>query len=438
MRKHKILIVDDEKISLRMTDHILSSAYDTVCASSGKEAIEIIRENEPDLVLTDLRMPEINGFMLRQIVEEEMGSHIPFMFMTADKKDETESKGFSIGVLDYIRKPFRADVLLRRVANIFANLEQIKGLKQAAETDPMTGLLNKVSSGEEIDKACRKIGGALMMIDLDSFKPVNDIYGHDMGDKILIRFAEILRSTIRESDLAGRMGGDEFIIYCKNINSEDIIAKKADYINTQILKSAKDFMGEDMTIPIGASVGCAFCPSEGRDFQTLFKKADKALYDVKQNGKHGYKVFVEAKKEDAGEDDKSLGLSAAMMLMGERNPARGAFLLTPDQFRPVYRFIIRVVSNYKKNVHLLLYTIKPEDENDADEAAEGFIEQVRPSLRESDVITRYSKNQILIAILNAQPQDVRVVTDRIDDRWHNYEKCDACSIECEIDHIPFS
>ncbi|SEF95549.1 GGDEF domain-containing protein [Lachnospira multipara] len=81
----------------------------------------------------------------------------------------------------------------------------------------MTGLLNKASSQEEIDLLAKSNAGALMMIDLDSFKPVNDIYGHDMVDKVLIRFAEIIRSAIRSTDLAGRMGGDEFIVFCKNI-----------------------------------------------------------------------------------------------------------------------------------------------------------------------------------------------------------------------------
>ncbi len=437
MKKHRILIVDDEKISLRMTNHILSTEYDTVCASSGREALEIIRENAPDLVLTDLRMPEIDGFTLRTMVQDDMGSHIPFMFMTADKKDETESKGFSIGALDYIRKPFRADVLLRRVANIFANLEQIKGLKEAVVTDPMTGLLNKTSSQEEIERLCKNEGGALMMVDLDNFKPVNDIYGHDMGDKVLIRFAEILCSAIRSSDIAGRMGGDEFIIFCKNINDEEVIATKAQYINEQTVLSAKKLMGEDMTIPIGVSIGCAFAPSEGKDFLTLFKKADKALYEVKQNGKHGYKVYSDIKSDKAEENQKSHALSASMMLMGERSPGKGAMLLPPEQFKIVYRFLSRVVSNYHYNVHILLYTVDVSNDNENTEnILEGFINIVKSSLRVSDVITRYSKNQVMIVLLKADDSDISVVTDRIADNLDESELKDSCSISYEIDVIP--
>lgn len=435
MKEHKILIVDDEMISLRMTDNILSSEHRTVCASSGQEAIEIIKNDPPDLVLSDLRMPQIDGFRLRQIVLEEVGKDIPFMFMTADTKDETESKGFAIGALDYIKKPFRADVLLKRVSNIFRNLEQIKGLKQAAGTDPMTGLLNKKASQEEIDSICKKHSGALLMVDLDSFKPVNDIYGHEMGDKVLIRFAQILCSAIRSTDIAGRMGGDEFVVYCKNINSDEIIAKKAEYINSEIVKSAKELMGEDMSIPLGASIGCAFAPDEGKDFQSLFKKADKALYDVKQNGKHGYKVYVEAKTEEKSSGDKTKTLSTAMMILGERNQKKGALFLNLDQFKYVYRFMNRVVVNYKNTIYILLYSIEAKEGADVEATTDAFAETVSGLLRVSDVVTRYSKNQVMVVLMNMEAGDIKIVTDRIQNKWAESEISGTCELSYELERF---
>ena len=435
MKDHKILIVDDEMISLRMTDNILSTEYQTVCASSGKDALKIIENDPPDLILSDLRMPEIDGFKLRLIVQEELEINIPFMFMTADKKDETESKGFSIGALDYIRKPFRADVLLRRVANIFTNLEQIKGLKQAAGTDPMTGLLNKMASHEEIDKVCKKHGGALMMVDLDSFKPVNDIYGHEMGDKVLIRFAQILCAAIRSTDIAGRMGGDEFIVYCKNIDKEEIIREKSAFINAEIVKSAKELMGEDMTIPLGASIGCVFAPTEGKDFLTLFKKADKALYDVKQNGKHGYKIYIETDTDENKVDDKTRALSAAMMLMGERSMGKGAMVLPTEQFKSVYRFINRVVANYRSLAFVLLYTLDAKDPKAAEKATDSFIEMASPLLRVSDVVTRYSKNQVMIVLIKAEEKDIKIVTDRIENQWKSTEGSTGIDLSYEMERF---
>lgn len=434
-KKHKILIVDDEKISLRMTDHILSSEYDTVCAASGKEAIEIYKKEMPDLVLSDLRMPEIDGFMLQQMLNEEMGRQVPFMFMTADRKDETESKGFSIGALDFIRKPFRADVLLRRVSNILKTVEQIQGLKKAAVTDPMTGLLNKASSQEEIDILVKNTNGALMMIDLDSFKPVNDIYGHDMGDKVLIRFSEIIRSAIRSTDLAGRMGGDEFIVFCKNIGDASVIEEKTRWINEQILLSAKELMGPDMTIPLGASIGCSFAPDDGSDFLTLFKKADKALYDVKQNGKHGFKIYSDEKKSASVDNSEATALSTAMMLMSERSPGKGALVLPPEQYKVIYQFLSRVVSNYRNNIHVLLFSIKIHKDLDHEKVMEAFVEVMRTSLRQSDVLTPFGRRQVLLILLNATSIDIEVVTERIMMNWDANEASDLCSVTYEVDTI---
>jgi diguanylate cyclase (GGDEF)-like protein len=436
MPKHKILIVDDEKISLRMTDHILSSEYETVCASSGKEAISIFKTEDPDLVLSDLRMPEIDGFTLQKTLQDELGRQIPFMFMTADKNDETESKGFSIGALDFIRKPFRADVLLKRVSNILKTVEQIQGLKKAAVTDPMTGLLNKASSQEEIDAVCKLSPGALIIIDLDNFKPVNDLYGHDMGDKVLIRFAEIIRSAIRSTDLAGRMGGDEFIVFCKNILDEDVIAEKAAYINEQVMLSAKKFMGEDMNIPLGASLGCAFAPDEGKDFLTLFKKADKALYDVKHHGKHGYKIYHDSKKAQDGESNSATGLETAKMLMAERSPGKGAINLSTENFKTVYQFLARAARNYNKNIHVMLYTVIPEEENvNIEEVMDEFINVVKGSLRQSDVITRHGKNQVMILLLKALHSDIEIVTERIEMNWEAVDYSDVCKITNEVSTI---
>ena len=126
----RIAIVDDENISLMMTNHILSSEYDTIMASSGEEAICFCKETKPDLVLSDLRMPSMNGMELQEHLKEQYGDEIPFIFMTADRSEETESEGLRRGALDYIHKPFRADVLLKRVGNILKMVEQIRGFKK--------------------------------------------------------------------------------------------------------------------------------------------------------------------------------------------------------------------------------------------------------------------------------------------------------------------
>ena len=265
----KILIVDDEKIMLRIASKILSKEYETLCANSGKEAVEIFRRERPDMVLSDLLMPGMDGYELHRILQEQSAEAVPIIFMTADESDESESRGFEIGAADYIRKPLKPDVLIGRVKNIFDRIEQIHGLTEAATVDQMTGLLNKTAVQREITKLCETSDGVLIELDLDSFKPVNDLYGHAMGDKVLIEFAALLKGQLNAGDVAGRTGGDEFIAFCREVHDERTIFKKARLLNGRLMKLARELMGSDVKIALGVSVGAVYVPDEGRDFATL-------------------------------------------------------------------------------------------------------------------------------------------------------------------------
>ncbi len=433
----KILIVDDEKISLMMTNHILSSEYETVCASSGAEALSLYKRENPDMVLSDLRMPEMSGYELQKQLQNETKKAVPFMFMTADTDEDSEIKGFENGAMDFIRKPFRADVLLRRVANIVETVEKIQGLRKASVMDPMTGLLNKAASESEIGSLCRSAQGVLMMIDLDSFKLVNDLYGHDMGDKILIRFSEILQAVVRPIDLVGRMGGDEFIAFCQNVQEEVVIEKKARFINKYIVEAAKEFMGEDMNIPLGASLGCVFVPDEGTDFASLYKKADKALYNVKQNGKHGFAFFKDASAEEKRETAVSSDLKSAEAIFGERNQAKGAYLLPFEQFRTTYRFLARLKNNYKKDVSIMLFTVRETERSviPLEEGIEQFAETLKDTLRQSDVITQSGKTQFMVLLPETPQMNLCVVEERVRKNWGEQDASAMYQISCEYDSM---
>ncbi len=429
----KIMIVDDEKIYLMMTNHILASTYDTVCASSGAEAIELYKKEKPDMILSDLRMPEMSGYELQQALQKEYEEKIPFMFMTADTDEETESKGFENGAMDFIHKPFRADILLKRVSNILDTIEKIQGLKKAVVMDPMTGLLNKASVEQEISNLCKTTSGVLLMIDLDSFKLVNDIYGHAMGDKILICFSEILKAVVRPIDVVGRLGGDEFIAFCQNVSDEVVIEKKARFINKYLVDAAKELMGEDMTIPLGASIGCVFVPDEGTDFESLSKKADKALYAVKQNGKHGFIFYTDLSADEKKEEGQTTDLANAIKILQERNNGKGAFVLPFEQFRMAYQFLSRLNSNYQKEIALILFSIK-EKEHAAvpvEDAVDEFMEILGNSLRQSDLVTQNGVNQCMVILPETAPQNIGVVTQRIMSKWNDADSSAMFDIKIE-------
>ena len=418
----KILIVDDMMVSLMMTENMLADNYETFCASSGKEAIEIYRKEKPDMVLSDLRMPGMTGYELQLALQEEYHKIIPFMFMTADHDEETESKGFDNGAMDFIRKPFRPDVLLRRVANIMQTVEQIQGLKKDAETDKLTGLLNKVSSEKALTESCKHSTGALLMIDLDSFKLVNDIHGHAMGDKVLVTFADILRTAVRSSDLIGRLGGDEFIAFCHGVHDEGSIAQKSKFINERILDAAKKLMGEDMNIPLGASIGCVFVPMHGTDFSDLFKKADKALYNVKQNGKHGYGIYTESTQE--AETTNVATLAQVEMILSERNQEEGAFVLAFENFRTIYRFLKRTRGFYSKTTCLVVLNLKRHKAGNkvsVSETQEQFLEVLQKTFRSGDIIAKNGSNQFLVLLTNTNAKrDIDSALGRVSKNWEKY------------------
>jgi diguanylate cyclase (GGDEF)-like protein len=285
---------------------------------------------------------------------------------------------------------------------------------------------------------CRDTRGVLMMIDLDSFKLVNDLYGHSMGDKVLIRFAEIIRAAIRTNDVAGRMGGDEFIAFCQNVMDEKIIAEKTRYINEELLKSAKEFMGEDMNIPLGASVGAVLAPEEGTDFLTLYKKADKALYSVKQNGKHGHSLFVDSDQESHEIVAVSSDIGQDMMILGERSKGKGAYSLNEDQFKLIYRFLCRVEDNYQVGNHYIIFSIHPEDANKNSvpgDIGDQFFSVVKESLRGSDVVSQNGKNHVRVILLEAETSNSDMVIRRIIDNWKEKDPSGKYIVTYEMEMV---
>ena len=409
----KILIVDDEKVMLLMARRFLESKHEIITATSGADAIKIFEREHPDMILSDLMMPEMDGYELQQVLQEKFSEHVPIMFMTADESDESESKGFEVGAADYIRKPFKAEVLQRRIENILNHLDQIHGLQEQAETDPMTGLLNKSASQKAVDAVAGKLPGALLMIDLDSFKLVNDIYGHSMGDKILIKFAELIKKISRAEDVAGRMGGDEFILYLKNVTDEEVLKIKTQFLNEKILLAAKKLMGEDMEIPLGVSVGAVFAPNEGKDFLTLYKKADSALYEVKHHGKHGLQIYGVHHAENNLLQVE--GLSQMRMILGERNIERGAYYVDFEQFKIIYRLLVRMSNMYGKGLALMQIT-----------ADENFQEFLLHSLRNSDCVT-FTGNKFLVLLQEVNDEDTETIKNRLLNGGEN--------ISCEVEKI---
>ena len=339
-----IIVVDDDTANLNMAGHILSKNNFRVTAmKSGNALIDYIKKKgSPDLILLDIMMPKPDGFetleMLRRYEQETGNEEVPVIFLTADEDSSTETRGFEAGVSDFVRKPFDPDVLLRRINNTLSKQEKMLSFKAEATTDKLTGFLNKGAAQSLFPDLCKTETGCLMMIDLDSFKLVNDIYGHEMGDQVLISCAHIISENVPLGSKCARMGGDEFSAFCKGLTSEEKVRELAQNVNLQIQADAKRLMGDDMDIPLGASIGAVFVPKQGSDYGALIKLADKALYTVKKNGKHGYAVYNDS-VTDEDDDITETDIHTVSTILGERSIPNSALELDKDAYSLMFTAI---------------------------------------------------------------------------------------------------
>lgn len=195
--------------------------------------------------------------------------------------------------VDLVEAPHSNDI---EAYLLFENIDSEKREELAtlalAQTDPLTGVLNRLAFSEQVDALIANANPstcfALMMLDIDVFKMVNDVFGHSVGDEVLMNVAELLHSVLRKGDLLGRLGGDEFLIFLNNIPGDGVAENKA----KQICKLAKKSLSHEVRISV--SVGIVSVPKEGSDFETLYKKVDAALYCVKGSGKDNYTFYNNA------------------------------------------------------------------------------------------------------------------------------------------------
>lgn len=436
-----IVVVDDDSTNLKMAGHILSKHNKRVTAlKSGQALLDYISGNVPDIILLDINMPEMDGFetlkRLRVLEKELQIEEIPVIFLTADEDKNTESRGFEEGVSDYIRKPFDPEILIRRIDNIIGKQEKLLHFQEEATRDGLTGLLNKAAVNDRMENICRNTSGYFMMIDLDSFKLVNDIYGHDMGDKILLSFAKTIKATLTPDSIIGRIGGDEFVAFSSDIGSENDIKRITVNLNMGLVEKAKRLLGPDMDIPLGASIGAMYVSGVGTEFEDIFNAADKALYNVKKNGKHGYAIYSFDDDGD-GEDSQLMNLKTISMILAERNIPNTALQLDKNSFINVYRFVMRYIIRYHKNACKLLFTLSTNGESEVDDFSEycdKFCSHVKSHLRKSDLVMQYRNNQIFVFLTDIKEEAISQVIGGIVRSW-NADNGENISITYEVEFM---
>lgn len=297
----KILIVDDQQANVVLLERLLRGAG-YVCVTSTRsprEVCELHLSNRYDLILLDLEMPGMDGFQVMENLKQiETDGYLPVLAVTAQPAHKL--RALQSGAKDFISKPFDLPEVLLRVHNMLevrllheAALHHGKMLESLALNDPLTGLANRRLLADRLAMAlvhARRNQGAMAVVylDLDGFKEINDTCGHDAGDVLLRMVAARLVAAVREADTVARLGGDEFVIALFQVNSADNAAMVASRVIEAV---AQPYDIEGHSISITASAGVAVYPVHGQDVDTLMKGADLALYEAKRAGKNTCRVF---------------------------------------------------------------------------------------------------------------------------------------------------
>ncbi len=295
-QRQKILIVDDAETNLMILSSLLAEEGDIICTTDGVQAIALAESDLPDLILLDVSMPGMDGYeVCRRLKSNIRTCDIPVVFVTGRTEDNDQEKGLLLGAIDYILKPYSPLIVLARIRNYLALQKAHLDLKIAnaeltrlATTDFLTGVWNRrrfMELGEAEVARVRRSGRCFgaVMIDVDHFKAVNDTYGHDAGDNVLRTLAEACVDRLRNVDIVGRMGGEEFALILPETDPQG--AKLT-------VERLREYLGElavpvdSGTLKVTVSAGVTTVQDPSDSIEAALKRADEALYEAKDRGRN--------------------------------------------------------------------------------------------------------------------------------------------------------
>jgi two-component system cell cycle response regulator len=313
----RILLVEDDRVQLfLLRNFFVKQGFEISTASNGDEALKSYLDFRPRIILTDHFMQPTDGITLcKTLRATTAGNAVYIMLLTADNSPELMKKAFENGVNGFITKPLNYDELNARLIGAlrFINMHEEKDLEHesirhyafemAAATrrmeslafeDQLTGLPNRRLANKRLDLEWSKYlktgeTFAIFSLDLDHFKQVNDNYGHDVGDAVLVHFADVLKNTIRTHDLAARMGGEEFIVIAPAIDKFGVMTL-GERLQNEVERNQPDHLSLSRLITVSIGAAIANIRIDYGGWEATLKRSDSALYAAKTQGRNRYKL----------------------------------------------------------------------------------------------------------------------------------------------------
>lgn len=289
----KVLVVDDSRSFRSYLVKLLEQhRLHVLQAENGRVALDIMRsETGIELVITDYNMPEMDGLALISALRQQHSrSELAIIGMSELSSSALSARLLKSGANDFITKPFLVEEFYCRIIQNIEQIELIRAIRDSALRDYLTGLYNRrhfFSAGETLHAAARRrhMAVAAVMLDIDHFKRVNDTYGHLAGDRVIKQVASILASGVREADLLGRYGGEEFCILLTGTD-RDYLAVILERLRSAV--ESTPIVHEDQTLSVTISLGATFDLSES--LQAMIDRADACLYRAKQGGRNRFVI----------------------------------------------------------------------------------------------------------------------------------------------------
>ncbi|MBI3795022.1 MAG: diguanylate cyclase [Nitrospinae bacterium] len=291
--KQTVLVVDDLVPNVKLLAETLKQNYNILEATSGAEALDIVKTKLPDIILLDVMMPEMDGYAVCTALKSDPATnHIPIIFITAMSDSENEAKGLEAGAVDYITKPFNISLVRARVNNHLVLKQYRDNLETMSMNDGLTGIANRRCFDVILEREWMRMlrNGrpiSLIMIDIDFFKMFNDEYGHPAGDECLKNVAKALREELkRPSDILARYGGEEFacILSDTSLEGAHMLANAFSRAVLQLkIPNKQSTVNECVTLSMGVGT---IVPGANNSISKLIKGADDLLYEAKRNGRN--------------------------------------------------------------------------------------------------------------------------------------------------------
>ncbi|MYM67655.1 diguanylate cyclase [Pseudoduganella sp. FT55W] len=301
-RNGRILVVDDAMENIQILHHALREEHEVLFALDGEQALQIARDQQPDLILLDAVMPGMDGYaVVAALRSSPRLQDIPVIFVTALSQPEDETRALDGGAVDFISKPFNVAVVRARVRSQLTIKRQADLMRELSMTDGLTGVANRRNFNDTIDAEWRRCARAglplsVIMIDIDHFKLYNDHYGHQAGDACLQQVsAAMKRCATRPQDLLARYGGEEFILLLpqEGADGAEVVANRIlEEVGRLAVPHATSPSAPQVTLSMGLATGLP--PSDSTDPSALIRTADANLYRAKQTGRNRYCLSLDS------------------------------------------------------------------------------------------------------------------------------------------------